>query len=477
MAEKKKKKSVADSIINGTYEKDIKKESIADSIINGTYEQKILSSVKNKTTNNTKFPTANKTNTRIGKYTTSFPISDNINRNNVGNEQKKESKEIFTKLNPDKKLVYKKESENKTKKGNTASNILGNVGYGLANGLISLQQQFDRVVGKELDNRLHMGDQIDSKLGLPTVEERLKNILGENADKPITNIGDKLEEQKQTNLKNIQKNVDNTNNKIAKKIAEVAPSIGQMIPGMLPGIGSTYFTGSAAGNYYDEAKQRGMNEEEAEKYSAIMGLAEGATEMVGAKLTKSIGKDLLKGNTKQALKMFGLDTLENFTEEAVMEPLSEATAAVTAGKDKSNWSNIGKRMLESGIDGAIVSAIMGGASAGIGSSVNLVNKVANGEKIISRDVNNAKKDIQNNITDNNVQKKIQEAEVIINSINKDRQDNQANQLTQQITQEENNIVENNQKTLYNNYDDIALGEIINIPTNEVLSMQSDRWRI
>ena len=33
------------------------------------------------------------------------------------------------------------------------------------------------------------------------------------------------------------------------------------------------------------------------------------------------------------------------------------------------------------------------------------------------------------------------------------------------------------KTLYNNYDDIALGEIINIPTNEVLSMQSDRWRI
>ncbi len=327
-----------------------------------------------------------------------------------------------------------------TNKGNAISNILGNLGYGLSNGLISLQQQFNRVTKKGINDRLSAGDKINSKLNLPTSQDMLKNMLGENSDKPITNIGEKLEKQKQTNTENIQRNIDNSNNKVTKKLAEVAPSIGQMLPGMLPGIGSTYFAGSSSGNYYDEAKQRGMSEKEAEKYSSIMGLAEGAAEVVGGKITKSIGKNLIKGNAKQALKMFGLDILENFAEEAIMEPLSEATATVAAGKDKADWNNIGKRMLQSGFDGAIVATIMGGASAGIGSSVNIVNKIAKGEKVTSTDINTAKNDIQNKMTDDDVQEKIKEAETIINNIN-----NQTNQPIQQ-----NNVVEKNQKTLYNN---------------------------
>lgn len=329
-----------------------------------------------------------------------------------------------------------------TNKGNGISNILGNLGYGLSNGLISLQQQFNRVTKKGINDRLNIGNKINSKLNLPTSQDMLKNMLGENSDKPITNIGEKLEKQKQTNTENIQRNIDNSNNIVTKKLAEVAPSIGQMLPGMLPGIGSTYFAGSASGNYYDEAKQRGMSEKEAEKYSAIMGLAEGGAEALGGKITKSIGKNLIKGNAKQALKMFGLDILENFAEEAIMEPLSEATATVAAGKDKADWNNIGKRMLQSGFDGAIVATIMGGASAGIGSSVNIVNKIAKGEKVTSAEINTAKNDMQNKMTDADVQEKIKEAETIINNIN-----NQTNQPTQQNTQD---IVENNQETLYNN---------------------------
>ena len=324
---------------------------------------------------------------------------------------------------------------NKTNKENDISNIFENFGYGLSNGLISLQQQFERVTKKGINDRFSAGDKINSKLNLPTSQDMLKNMLGENSDKPITNIGKKIEKQKQTNTENIQKNIENSSNIVTKKLSEASSSIGEMAPGMLPGIGSIYFTGSAAGKYYDEAKQRGMSEKEAEKYSAIMGLAEGGAEALGGKITKSIGKNLIKGKSKEALKMFGLDILENFAEEAVMEPLSEATATVTAGKDKADWNNIGKRMLQSGVDGAIVATLMGGASAGIGSSVNIINKVAKGEKVTSNDINTAKNDLQNKMTDADVQEKIKEAEAIISSIN---------------GIESNNIVENKQETLYNN---------------------------
>lgn len=149
-------------------------------------------------------------------------------------------------------------------------------------------------------------------------------------------------------------------------------------------LGTTYFIGSATGNYYDDAKQRGMTEEQATIYSGVMGIIEGSLEAVGAKLTTNVGKQLLKKNIKGALVDYGLDIGENFLEESIVEPLSEIVATTTAGKDKSDWNNIGQRMLESGVSGAITSAITGGISGAIGTVRS--TKTSNEQKVYDNEV-------------------------------------------------------------------------------------------
>ena len=111
----------------------------------------------------------------------------------------------------------------------------------------------------------------------------------------------KLQEIKNENSLKMQQNTESIDSSVGKYIAgEIAPGIGQMLPGMLPG-GQLYFIGSATGNYYDDAKQRGMTEDQATMYSGIMGTIEGLLESVGAKLTTNVGKQLFKKNIKGAL--------------------------------------------------------------------------------------------------------------------------------------------------------------------------------
>lgn len=257
-------------------------------------------------------------------------------------------------------------------------NALSNLGLGLQNGLISFAQQASRATEY---SRNQMDSAIDepfkNKYNLPTTKEVTQklanNIFGEeNKDKSIVelitghNVNNQLEKQKNINTWNIQENIDKTDNKVLKKLAEVNPSIGQMAPGLLDPTG-IYFIGSASGNYYDEAiNQRGMDEDSAIKYSGIMGLMEGVTEIIGGALAKGVGKNVAKGAIGEAAKLFGIDIAENFVEEAVMEPIGEFTAEKTGGKETANWSNIGKRMLESGVDGAIVATVMSGVGAGTG---------------------------------------------------------------------------------------------------------------
>lgn len=198
-----------------------------------------------------------------------------------------------------------------------------------------------------------------------------------------------------------QENIANASNPISQKLMELAPSIGQMSVGwgasvINPMLGISYFTTSAGGSYIDDAKERGMNEEESFKYGTIMGAMEGITEQIGISKLMKGGKALSKGAIKEALKNYGLNAADNFIQEAIIEPISEATATIVGGKDTANWKDITDRMLQAGIDGALTALIMDGASAGINSSIRIVDKIRNNEDISQREVRNAIQDISNN---------------------------------------------------------------------------------
>ena len=199
----------------------------------------------------------------------------------------------------------------------------------------------------------------------------------------------------------IQENISNTTDPISRKLTELAPSLGQMGVGwgasaVNPMLGISYFMTSSGGSYIDDAKERGMNDEEAFEYGTIMGAMEGVTEEIGiSKLIKG-GKALSKGAIKEALKNYGLNAADNFIQEAIIEPISEVTATFTGGKDTANWNDITGRMLQAGIDGALSALIMDGASAGINGSVRIVNKIRNNETVTQSEIKNAINEINKN---------------------------------------------------------------------------------
>ena len=292
----------------------------------------------------------------------------------------------------------------------TASNMLGNTGYGLGNGLIGFAQNErrnqtstkilktlgDTVLNQTLlglPNALkNIGKSIDSTFKNNEKYQDTKNIIEttieKNKNAVLNPIDEQLQKQEDINNEKIQQNIDETTNPVGKKLTELAPSIGQMLPSMIPYVGTLYSVGSATDSYYDEAKSRGMNDEQASNYSQLMGGVEGLTEQIGiGKLVKG-GKGIAKGTVKEAFKDFGIGVADNFIQEAVIEPISEGVTKATAGDEylkndyrtSEGWKNLGKDMLQSGFDGAITAGIMGGVSAGLGKSINVYNKLKNGQQ-------------------------------------------------------------------------------------------------
>lgn len=266
---------------------------------------------------------------------------------------------------------------------------------------------FDKVNKQILDNRKDLSSEEKTN-----IIDKMNNFSfsQKNLIKGIEEKNQKFQEKKNENTLKIQQNADSISNPVGKYLAgEIAPGIGQMLPGMLPGIGTTYFISSATGNYHDDAIQRGMTEDQATIYSGTMGIIEGALESLGANLTKNVGKQLLKKNIKGALVNYGLDIGENFLEESIVEPISEIAAQVYGGKDKTDWSNVGQRMIESGVAGALTSAITGGVSGiigGIGSKANQQNQYVdyNTNKKLSKDSQNWMRQAENIIQENSNQK-------------------------------------------------------------------------
>ncbi len=294
-----------------------------------------------------------------------------------------------------------------------------NAGLGIDNGISYFRQQLERSTrNNSFNNAVNMNNEfLQEQLNKNPNDEKAKSMLKQN-NKYINNMKNnqdnyqnKLKEKINNNNEKIQKNIDTINNPILKKTAELAPSIGQMIPGFVPGAGIVYMTGSASGQYYEDAKQRGMNDEEAQKYSGIMGLMEGATEMIGIEnlskagkgvkaLVKGTGKEVVKEGTKEltkssmktVLKNYGIGIADNIIQEAIIDPIQELTAQTVAGKDKAEWEGIGQKMLQDGINGGLVSAILGGANLGIQSCTGVVEKLHSNQKITGQEIQNAVKE-------------------------------------------------------------------------------------
>ena len=314
-------------------------------------------------------------------------------------------------------------------------NGLGKIGentwLGLKNGLKSFQQNIGTQTSEIQSQRADFVHFIDNETmeklkNNEITEEELKQA--ENKNNSIIPTGDdirkeneenikKFQDEKQKNIEKINKNVEEIDNPILKKVAEVSPSIGQMIPSFIPGAGAVYATGSATGQYYDDAKQRGMTEEEANNYAGIMGLIEGGTEMIGIKnlskagkgikaFVKGTGKEVAKETSekvsksvlKQSLKDYGIGIVDNVMQEALIDPIDEVVSYGISGETKHDystsegWKELGNDMLQDGINGGLVSAILGGANLGIQSCTGVVQKYRNGENITNEEFKNAVKD-------------------------------------------------------------------------------------
>lgn len=102
----------------------------------------------------------------------------------------------------------------------------------------------------------------------------------------------------------------------------------------------TPFMAQAAGNYYGEAKARGMSDDEATKYGLTAGILEGLTEMIpfqyGFKLLKGGTKNIAKYGIKQAVKTYSTTALKgvvtNMLEEMTINPMLKGVESGITGE-------------------------------------------------------------------------------------------------------------------------------------------------
>lgn len=275
------------------------------------------------------------------------------------------------------------------------------------------KQKYKNATVEELEEHLKGKNAVtDSRLINPNDYVKTNGLINENdIILPKANVNDNNLIQKEINKTNaqIQDNIEGVvNSPTSKKLAELTGGMGSTVAGMgvsmlNPLVGTAFFTASASGSYYDEAKQRGMNDNQSMMYAGIMGAMEGLTEKyISAERIGSL-KTILEGTSmKNALKSFGIEVGENFIQEAVMPSISEATALVTGGKDslnydfskKEDWKDLLKNSWQDGVDGALSAILIGGATRGIASCVNVADNIRNGRNVTDEEIKLALKEAQ-----------------------------------------------------------------------------------
>lgn len=274
------------------------------------------------------------------------------------------------------------------------SSIVVNTGAGMAKTFTNIANYEDSA-GKQLSKtamKYLLGNNEKTKLLANVLGEQIYDKVGRKALFGNGNLKNDTDLANKFLDTTIEKNIKKTTNPLTHKISEIAPSIGNNLVPMAvtavnPIAGSALFMTSAGGSYLDDAKQRGMNDDQAFGYATIMGLAEGGSEAVisGSMLSKVkkafTGKEL----SKTFLNSLPTEITENFAQEALMEPIQEGTSAVFGGT--SDWSNMPQRMTESGVDGILSALLLKGASMGIVSSNNIIDKINKNETISEQEIN------------------------------------------------------------------------------------------
>lgn len=264
-----------------------------------------------------------------------------------------------------------------------------------------LTLELNNIIGQEKITKAQE-DKLQKFLGDKSIDEyanmyQNNKVNNELIDKIASN--DPAGQLRQQEDAKIAQNIMNQKGVVSQKLAELAPSIGQMIPGttlsvVSPVVGTGFFVTSAAGGYLRDGIDRGMTPSQAKEYATIMGILEGGSESIitGQMANKVVKSFTGKTINKKILNSYGLNVVENILQEAVMEPAQELTAQIVAGNDKADWSNIGDRMMEAGLDGGLMGIVCNGATHALVQAGKAYNKLKNGEKLSISDIRNVLKE-------------------------------------------------------------------------------------
>ena len=262
--------------------------------------------------------------------------------------------------------------------------IAENIGDSAKLGLLQFGQTAVQKGDKLANYQTNMAIKLNERVGNQEEVERLKGQLVNRAD----NYRNAVQGEKDKLNRTMVGNVEASSNVVTRKMAELSQSAGSNLLGVglsliNPVLGLTYFTGSAKGSYYDEALARGMNTEQADKYSDVMAIMEGATEHYLAAENLGGLKAILEGTGfKNAMKSLGLEIGENFIQEAVMPGIGELTTKAVAGDEYlkydfrtlEGWEQFGLDSLNDGVDGGLSAIFLNGFTKGVPSCIYLMNK-------------------------------------------------------------------------------------------------------
>ena len=236
---------------------------------------------------------------------------------------------------------------NTQKKSDAIKGFTGNVLEGADSfipNVVNYIHAGEKIIAKNnIENGLKMlgynDDVIDKILPVAMYKYQKLSPIGQ-LNSLLNNETSKRQREENIRINNIR--ASNTN-PLLEKLTELAPSLGDNfvsygLTAINPVLGTASFMLSAGGNYLDDAKSRGMNDEQAFAYASVMGAFEGGTEsVISANFINKVGRKLVgKGLSKEVLNNFGVSTAENFFQEAIMEPLQETTATIIGGPETAN---------------------------------------------------------------------------------------------------------------------------------------------
>ena len=304
--------------------------------------------------------------------------------------------------------------DNINKEKQKALDDLVNHGTGLANlkeeDKNTLKSEIMQIMNKHENISMNNSDANTRGEQLDEITKTIEKYMGLNY---YDNVVDKTQNVVNTIEEEKQKNVDYATSDLGKKSVEVLGNgLGSVATSAIPIVGQAGLFASSSQQYYNEAKQRGMDDEKASAFGDIMGLVEAGTEGINISNIKNVWKSFktlgksetkkiietaakqgtkqetlnmlasLEGNSlKDVIKNLAISSGENYAQEFATEYIQEGVA--TAIDNKGQWNGILKRANESGIAGALTALIPGMAG--------IVN-IGNG----NTQINNFVKDLSNN---------------------------------------------------------------------------------